>query len=58
MTTGMAVFVIGILIVIGLILVGAAFADRVRGRRIQRDAPQRAHTDEELAERTRHESEQ
>ncbi len=52
MTTGVVVFTVGILVVVGLFLVGAALLDRRRARQVEHDAPARAAAAEDLEQRT------
>lgn len=54
MTTGIAVFVVGVLIVVCAFLVGGAVLDRVRARRVEEDAPDRVDAADELEERKAH----
>lgn len=55
MTTGIAVFTVGVLVVVCLILVGAAVLDRVRARRVEDDLPDRVDAADDLEQRkTRH----
>lgn len=54
MTTGIAVFAVGVVVVVCLILVGAAVFDRVRARRVEQDAPARADAADDLEERKAH----
>ena len=54
MTTGIAVFTVGILVVVVLILVGAAVLDRARARRVESDVPDRVDAADDLEERKAH----
>lgn len=55
MTTGIAVFAIGVLVVVCLFLVGAAVLDRLRAQRVEQDLPDRVDTAAELKDRESHE---
>lgn len=54
MTTGIVVFTVGVLVVVCLILVGAAVMDRLRARRVEQDAPDRVDAASELEDRKAH----
>lgn len=54
MTTGIAVFAVGLIVVVGLLLVGAAVLDRARARRVEDDLPERVDAADDLEERKAH----
>lgn len=54
MTTGIAVFTVGVLVVVCLFLVGAAVLDRMRARQVEEDLPDRVDAAADLEDRKTH----